>query len=65
MIGGRWTNKDEVVHINKTERLAIFFGINFFSRNSVQNIYVLKLTIPQLFHLSMQWVVRNQSNHIN
>lgn len=30
MIGGRWTNKDEVVHINKTERLAIFFGINFF-----------------------------------
>lgn len=63
---GRWTHEEGVLHITYNIRTSgkMFCIKLFFSRKSVQNIYVLKLTIQQLFYISMQWAVCNQSNYI-
>lgn len=61
---GRWTHEEGVLHITYNIRTSgnMFCIKLFFSRKSVQNIYVLKLTIQQLFYILMQWAVCNQSN---
>lgn len=67
MTGGRWTHEEGVLHITYNIRTSgnMFCIKLFFSRKSVQNIYVLKLAIQQLFYISMQCMGSMQSKQLD